>query len=359
MKEKILLWSIYVAGIFCLYVFVSVRFLPVMNTLVKDKMDPESQDFSEYGDLYYMGCIADFREHYPEKIRNYRLSEKHPKLQDADILTFGDSFFAFSFHKTMPERISDSLGKKVYSYITFDPTRANPFCVLEKDNFITPDSSKYLIYETIERNIPARFQEPYTITCPKPDNSISARSNDFIRKYIFKASSEALYSVLLKNSYFTKNIYSYISTLKFDSYGYITSSTPKYKISDVKWLFYEKEFGTNPGCFYHTVTDDEIITYCNNIELLANNLKKEYNLNMVFVPVPNKYTIYHKVVNNDQYNDFLPKLYAELTRRKITYVDLYHPFTESPEVLYWGTDTHWNLKGINIALDKTVEKLTK
>jgi hypothetical protein len=359
MKEKILLWSIYISGIFCLYVFISVRFLPVMNTLVRDKMDPESQDFSQYGDLYYMGCIADFREKYPEKVRNFRLSEKHPTIQKADILTFGDSFFAFSFHTTLPERIADSLHQTVYSNITFDPTRANPFCVLGKENFQTPDSAKYLIYESIERNIPARFSEPYPIVCPEPGKSISAKTDKFINKYIFKSSSEALYSVLLKNSYFSKNSYSAISTFKFDLYQYITASTPKYKTGDIPWLFYDKELGTNPGSFYHQVTDEEINTYCENIELLAKNLKEQYNLNMIFVPIPNKYTIYHKEVNNDQYSNFLPMLYEQLTKRNIQYVDLYHPFTESDDVLYWGTDTHWNLKGVNIALEKTVEKLVQ
>jgi hypothetical protein len=359
MKDKILRWSIYLIGIGCLYVFISIRSLPVMNTLIKDKMDPESQDFNEYGDLYYFGCISSFKENYPKKVENFRFSDKHTPLKQAEILTFGDSFFAFSFHVTIPERISDSLNKKVYSYITFDPTQANPFCVLGNGGFQKEINPKFLIYETIERNIPARFSSPYPIACPTEEKTLSKKITGFIDKYIFKKSSEPLYSVLLKNSYFSKRAYSDISTFKFNTYGYITASTPIYKTGKQPWLFYEKELGNNPGSFYHVCTDEEIKTYCDNIQLLATNLKEQYNLNLVFLPIPNKYSIYHTQVNNDKYNDFLPRLYQELQNRNITYVDLYNPYKASSDILYWGTDTHWNKKGVDIALNKTIEKLTQ
>jgi hypothetical protein len=78
---------------------------------------------------------------------------------------------------------------------------------------------------------------------------------------------------------------------------------------------------------------------------------------MIFLPIPSKYTIYHKVVNDDPYNKFLPRLFAGLEERDVPYIDLYSEYIKHDEILYYGTDTHWNQKGVDIALVKLVEKL--
>jgi hypothetical protein len=75
------------------------------------------------------------------------------------------------------------------------------------------------------------------------------------------------------------------------------------------------------------------------------------------MPIPNKYTLYHKFINNDAYNDFLPRLFAELDKRHICYIDVYHEFKNNSDTLYFGTDTHWNSKGIDIALNVLLEKM--
>ncbi len=68
---------------------------------------------------------------------------------------------------------------------------------------------------------------------------------------------------------------------------------------------------------------------------------------MVFMAIPSKYTIYHTLINDDPYNDFLPRLYAGLEGAGYPCIRLYEDFMNADEVLYYGTDTHWTGKGLN------------
>ena len=65
------------------------------------------------------------------------------------------------------------------------------------------------------------------------------------------------------------------------------------------------------------------------------------------------------MVNNDSYNDFIPKLQDELRKHNIQFIDLYNEFVSSKVILYYGTDTHWNRKGVDLALKLTLDKIEK
>jgi hypothetical protein len=355
MKEKNLRTIIYFAGLLCLYAFFAVRIFPMMNSVLSEKMDRETRDFNKYGDLFYYNCITHFKQDFPPPLRKYRLSEKNPALNEADILTFGDSFFDFSFQTTFPERLSDTLGLRVYSFVTQDATQSNPFCILNNAAYQKNSNSKYVLFESIERNIPAKFSNAYDIGCVK--QTPKRNLYDEIHNLIFKNNSEKLYALLLKRGYFVNRLYSFFATLRFDLCGYISPLTSKYKLDKDPWLFYEKEFSQEPGGFYYQYKEEELNAYADNILLLSQQLKSNYNLHLIFMPIPNKYTLYHTMINQDRYNNFLPRLYAELDKRGVLYVNLYHEYTSSPEILYYGTDTHWNKKGVDKALHLVIEKM--
>ena len=69
-------------------------------------------------------------------------------------------------------------------------------------------------------------------------------------------------------------------------------------------------------------------TYCDNIADLRDKLKEMYNLDMVFLPIPSKYTIYHKLINQDPYNNFLPRLYEGLDKRGVPTINLYDEYRQ-------------------------------
>ncbi|HLO59717.1 MAG TPA: hypothetical protein VK179_13300 [Bacteroidales bacterium] len=355
MKEKNLRILVYITGFICLIAFIAIRNFPLMNALLSDKMDRETKDFETYGDLYYSNNINHFKVDLPKRIRKYRLSEKNPAVNDADILTFGDSFFDFSFQKTFPERLSDTLNQKVYSFVTQDPVLSNPFCVLNQASYPLLDKPKIVIFETVERNIPIKFTSTYDISCRR--NEFKKSLYNEIHAFIFKPNSEQLYSLLLKRGHFIHNIYSAIVTLRFDWFGYISPMTAKYKMQKDPWLFYEKEFCNEPGGFYYKYSDQELNNIADNIFRLQENLKEKYNLDLIFMPIPNKYSLYHKMINNDQYNNFLPLLYAELDKRGVRYINLYREFSSARDTLYYGTDTHWNKKGLDKALNLMLNEM--
>lgn len=357
MKVKNLKIIINITGLICLYAFFAIRIFPLMNSILSEKMDPETREFNKYGDLYYNNYISHFKQDFPAPLRKYRLSEKNPALNEADILTFGDSFFDFSFVTTLPERLSDTLGQKVYSFVTQDPVQSNPFCILNHGTYQKNENPKYAIFETIERNIPVKFSETYDHGCIP--NFQRERIYNEIHKFIFKSNSEVLYALILKRGYLIHHLYSYFVTLRFDLFGYMSPQTSKYKLAKNPWLFYDKEFSHDPGGFYYKYSDKELKTYADNILQLSRNLKSSYNLDLIFMPVPNKYSIYHTMVNNDRYNDFLPRLYTELEKRGISFVDLYHQYKLSPDTFYYGTDTHWNKKGVDKALHLVLEKMNE
>ncbi|MBN2481876.1 MAG: hypothetical protein JXB19_09060 [Bacteroidales bacterium] len=357
MEEKYLRIIIYITGFVALYTFLAIRIFPLMNAVLNEKMDQETQDFNKFGDLYYFSCISEFQEEFPSKVRKYRYSEDNPDISSADILTYGDSFFDIIFTKSIPERLSDTLNSEVYSYVTQNPTHSNPFCLLNISEYPPVSNQKYFIYETVERNIPAKFSNEFDPNCTVINETTFSKIYNQLLNIIFRTNSENLYEVILKQSYLTHRTYSYIATLKFKLFGYISPLTSKYKTGNKPWLFYDKEYDSDPGSFYYNYSDDEIDMFANNIGKLRDELLNRYNLKLVFFPIPNKYTLYHRFINNDPYNEFLPRLYKELDSRQIQYVDVYHEFKNNKDTLYYGTDTHWNSKGIDIALSLLIENM--
>jgi hypothetical protein len=301
MNERLLKIIIYIVGIVCIYAFVAIRIPPMFNAVLKEKIIPEYWENTKYGELYYFNHIRHFREKdLPPHSEKYRFSEHQ----------FENS------------------------------------------------QEKILLFESAERYIPQRFDEPHRVSLIVDPRSRFRKIAAEIRDYIFMPDNDILYGTLLSRNYLTSGIYSFNATLKFDIFKFITDMTPVYYLGDDRpWLFYHEQVNEEPSSFYYQHSQHEIDTYCDNIADLASNLYIHYKLKMVFMAIPSKYTIYHTFLNDDPYNDFIPRLYTGLEKQGIPVIPLYEDFINSEEVLYFGTDTHWNAKGLSIAIDYTVELL--
>lgn len=350
MSERVLKIIIYTAGIVCLYAFVAVRHPVLFNAVLPEKIVPEYWENTRYGELYYFNFIKHFKqENLPPYSVKYRFTDRHPELEEADMLLFGDSFFDFTRMETFPEALGDSLNER-----TFFARMDRPLQYLAEHQYKT-DREKILIFESAERYIPTRFTEPHKAELIKDTRSPVRKEFADIRDYIFQPNTEALYQTLLKRNYLTTELFSLSATLKFDLFGYISDFTPIYSLDqNVPWLFYYDQVNEDPGSFYYNYSQEEIDTYCDNIADLAKKLHQLYHLKMVFMGIPSKYTIYHRVVNDDPYNNFLPMLQDGLQKRGVPYIPLYEEYIQSKDTLYFGTDTHWNQEGMKIALEKTI-----
>jgi hypothetical protein len=131
--------------------------LPLFKSILVEKYIPEYFENTKWGELYYFNYIKNFQEKdLPPSSTKYRYSKKHPKLNDADILLFGDSFFDFTRMTTFPEQLADSLKARVY-YARND----RPLQYLKENNYVKSEP-KYLIYETAERFFIDRFEKVQT-----------------------------------------------------------------------------------------------------------------------------------------------------------------------------------------------------
>ena len=354
MREKWLKILIYFIGIVCIYAFLAVRIKPLFNTLLVEKVIDGYWENMKYGELYYFGQVKHFREDLPpySSDRKYRFTDRHPDLQEADIISFGDSFLDFSRLMTFPEQLGIMMDKKVH-YAREDL----PLDYLKEHNY-KADRPRILIYESVEYYIPIKFKQTHEDNYVPDDRSFLRRSLANSRDFIFSENAEKNYSTLLSKSYFSSAIYTAISTFKFNEMGYITSLTPEYSLEyDRPWLFYGEHIDAPMIGFDYNHSQAEIDTLCNRIADLSAKLKKLYDIQMVFLPIPAKYTICHHLINNKPYTNFLQKIYKGLELRNIPVVKLYKDYSSSDVTLYYGTDTHWTEPGMNIALRRTIELL--
>ncbi|MBN2350164.1 MAG: hypothetical protein JXJ22_15095 [Bacteroidales bacterium] len=360
MSEKKLKILIYITGLFCLYVFIAVRVLPLFNLSLTEKVIPEHFEFTKYGELYYFNHITKFREeNLPMAKIKYRDTEKHPKLDKADIITYGDSFFDICRTTSYSEMLADSMSEKVHYQRISEPYWENVLNYLKANNYHS-DTPRFLIYETTERYINLRFSDSMSIKKLNLDQNKSKFKKYFknIISVIFKENSEDMYTLFLRRSYFTSFMYTKIADIKFECFGYLSPTTPVYAFKNNKpWLFFHETVDENSTSIQYQHSQDQINTYCENILSLSKKLKDEFNLTLIFLPVPNKISIYPELAEdkNFKYNYLLPLIYKKLDELKVHYIDLYDPFKNSGEYLYYGTDSHWNAKGIEMAVDKTIE----
>lgn len=158
---------------------------------------------------------------------------------------------------------------------------------------------------------------------------------------------------LIEENYLNSSINELISTLKFRFFKKISPLTPKYSLNP-KLLFYRDEV----DFYQNQPSQDNIIKIADNLAFISDQLKTRHHLDFIFIPMPTKYTIYHSLANEPTKNTFFTNLFSELTKRQVNYVDLYHPFINSQELLYLPSDTHWNQKGTELGLKEILKKIT-
>lgn len=350
-KENILKILIFITGFVCLYSFIAIRVLPLFNTVLKEKMIPGYWDKTTYGELYYFSCISHFREKgLPRVNEKFQYSENQSNLEETDIFIFGDSFFDIARGTQFPKRIMEETGKNVH-YVYKEP----PLEYFARNHY-TNKEPKLLIFGRVERYIPYEFNAPHEPSYVIDDRTEFRKTMANVKDKIFYTRSEELYDALMKKSIFTSDIYSFVSTIKFDLFQYISNLTPVYAVNDtIPWLFYHDQVNGENTSFYYHHSSEEIENYCTNLEDLSNKLLKMYNIKLLFLPIPAKYTLYHTFINNDPYNNFLPLFYAELETKDVNYIRLLNDYLNANEILYYGTDSHWKKNGMDMAVEKIME----
>jgi hypothetical protein len=209
-----------------------------------------------------------------------------------------------------------------------------------------------LVYEIAERTIESQFSisvgvpaKPagHFIALPK---TVRNFENDMLED------TEARHEVLLKHSFLTEPFVSIWDSIVFDCFRQLPAETPLYSLNP-PFLFYSEEVAS-----FQSGHGEELIgRLADNIALLDRTLRERYNCMLVFIPIPNKITVYSRLATRTRYDEFLPLLCRALRSRGVCTVELLPRFAEEKELLYWPTDTHWNNFGIRLAVEETRKRV--
>ncbi len=335
-KEKLIKSIIYITGSISLFFFILSRF-PVFPVTFEDTELLKEEESGIYGDMYYQCMVDDFKILLPEYYPTFINSGKLVNIDSADILVFGDSFMRMTrVEKNFIQKLNDTLKLKVF--YTQEPFVFN---LLGKSNFKT-DRKRILLFELVERHIYDVFSKKHVLKDSKRKLFLE------LFDYFVPESRELKYQFMLQKSIFSSKVYQAVINFRFDIFKVISDMTPVYK-KDPPWLFLYKDVNPKYTSFYRKFSEKDIEMAADNIADLSRKMKEMYNFEFVFFPIPNKYTFYNKVINNDIYKGFIPSLLKELIKRNVMVVNIYDSFIEYDGLLYYPTDSHWNPEGNRLA----------
>jgi len=295
---------------------------------------------NEGGDLGHGSKYEVIKNNIIWKTDKYGFRNDSSKATEYKIVLVGDSFSAGG--ATSQEFIlSTQIGKRVKTQVyNYSPMNIDGHFINNlKSMNIEP---KIVIYQVIERDI------------PKIDSNELNRNYGI--KYLFKDNINKIlrnYSLLCIDiaidDFYKRGLIRYLESK-------IDSISGKFRLPVIigsdNVLFYEGSLIIN------TATMDD-----NNIRKIAIELKNinDYflalGIDFIFLPVPNKESVYYELLPEDtrkNFNNknFLTKLHKEFCSLGVRSIDTYSIFRSrflAGERLYYSDDTHWNKTGIDLA----------
>lgn len=139
-----------------------------------------------------------------------------------------------------------------------------------------------------------------------------------------------------------------------------TSSNEKVIVGKDGWLFFNE---TLPDYTGNGAPDENALRRVVKSLSLMNEYADDSGMNFIFVPAPNKNTVYGEYMPSRYIkSDFsvLDTLFALIAEDgSIAYADVRGLFTESSELLYHKRDTHWNNKGALTVVNYVLDSIQK
>lgn len=256
-------------------------------------------------------------------------------VEEADILFIGDSFVegsSLSQDKIISNKVREKLnGKKVYSMA---PSNLNCFDEYLKRGIIK--KPKVLIFSIVERNVPDKL-ESY-----KLDNFSS-----------IKNTLNEMFSFGDINVYIDK-------AFKHYSVNWIQARINNSKGKGIQSQINQKMYFLNgPNQEYNnkniSITRDVLVTYKRYCDSLG--------IKFIFLPMPNKETVYYELVPFKKQPNYLLTLDSLLQNSNIQTINtlkIYNEYRQTnSDLLYHYDDTHWNSNATELISKAIVEKLTQ
>lgn len=270
-----------------------------------------------------------------------------------DVIVIGDSFTDNNFFN---DYFADKVGGRHLYLNKFSTERSlNTIAILANSGFLRKLKPKYLVIEIVERDCYVdKFNSEQSVTINEINNFYRAiadnkRKNErpnlakFLNRFHYKFWFFAITYNLSENAFLSKVIYKKLNKDSFSVY------------SD-KLYFLEEDLQS----LELVNREDSVKDLNNKLNILSEKLKKE-GITLVFIPAPNKYTIYQDRIINLTHpkSEFFQK-FAKM-HKKYVYIDSYKIIKEELENgvpdLYYLEDSHWSWKGMKLVIDQTINTI--
>jgi len=299
------------------------------------------------GDLYRLCEVDRFRE----SIEVLRQAPTAP-LEEADIITLGDSFFNSALHSDLfASELATESGYAVHNLAGgnfFEPF-SYPLAYLKAISY-KPDRRRILILESVERSSLERTST-FSSAGGSTANSLNAVA--------FKLLKNNDVEYFFKNNIVIHPAMKWVKNLRFDWFGSIDKAIGAYSMNP-DMLFYQRDldFAARPK------PDPVLDRAADRVADLARILRSRYNLDLLFVIVPDKYSVYRDYLDKEKpYDRYIPRLVSRLRERGVPAVDLYSAYArfrlQDQRPLYFAGDTHYTAAGKMILVDECVRQIAE
>ena len=258
-------------------------------------------------------------------------------IQNPDVLLIGDSFFAGSSldqSETLNNQLQSKLDSSISVY-TMAPASFKDFYSLYNRNII--NKPKTIIYSIVERNTSEIFR-------------------------INNQSKETIQAIDIKHSSFAGTVKSYSDRFT--------------RLYFKEWLFAKIQSKKGPGVpskinhsVYFMKGKESNNKNENDLRNTINAIKSyklfcdENGIEFIFIPMPNKETVYYDLVPFDEQPNYLYKLDSAMQVNGIKTINPLKKYNEerktSSELLYKLDDTHWTSKAVDCISKEIVSILNK
>lgn len=298
------------------------------------------------GDQYRMCDLDRFREEIPVQKPSVTVP-----LEKADVITLGDSFFNSALGSDLfANELARKAGLKVHNLHTdafFEP-QSYPLSYLESIGY-RGGKNRILLLESVERSVLERGGTY---------NKLGASTNNELDALAFKMLKNNDVEYFFKHNIFVYPLGKWLKNFRFEYLKIVDKSIGAYS-ENPAMLFYQRDIEFSKLKKSEAMLD----TTADNIARLSATLKKRYDIDLIYLVIPNKYSIYHGfVTGGDSYDRFIPRLSKKLTDRRVKNIDAYSLYSRFNKagmpLLYFSSDTHYTAYGKSLLVDTCSEMIT-
>lgn len=269
--------------------------------------------------------------------RTDRLGNRNDEfIETPDVILIGDSFlagFGVSQENTLVSLVNQKRDRRAYSIA---PGELNTLERMMTYGVI--NAPKVVVYQRVERNL--RLLPLVQPEAPSRAGAwFSALQTNTVAAVFFEAVDKI---ATMRSARYVR------AWLRLGEPGVPGVQSPV----DPSFLFLESSAdGLSDN--YLTAVVAELVRY--------RDFLGEQGIDFIFLPVPDKRTVYHDMVPLDRQPDFLARLVGALRASDVRVIDTFELFNRhtGEQLLYFKSDSHWNELGIRLAHEALERELAE